>query len=92
MRSTISISILTLSLGLAGAALADPTPAAPAAAPAKKAPSPDEVICTQEPVTGSIFPKRVCLTRAQRAKLEDENHGVTMTSHGDDRTVRSETP
>jgi len=92
MRSTIAISILTLSLGLASVAAADPAPSPPAVQPARKAPSPDEVICTQEQVTGSIFPRKVCLTRAQRAKLEDEDHGVTMTSHGQDRTVGGVTP
>jgi Spy/CpxP family protein refolding chaperone len=81
VRSTVAISILALTLGLAGAALADPAPpasAAPAAKPAKKEPSPDDVICADQEVTGSLFSKRVCLTRAQRTKMaEDGQKGIT---------------
>jgi len=94
MRLTFAIPMIVCSLALAGAASADPaqTSASAATKPAKKPPSPDEVICTQEQVTGSIFPKKVCMTRAQRAKLEDEHQSTTINSHGDDRTIRSETP
>ena len=81
MRSASVISVVVLSLGLAGAALADPAPpasAAPAAKPAKKEPSPDDVICADEEVTGSIFSKRVCLTRAQRTRMaEDGQKSIT---------------
>jgi hypothetical protein len=95
MRPTVAISSLSLVLGLAGGAFADPTPPSaptPAAKPAKKPLSPDDMICTQEAVTGSIFPKKVCLTRAQRAKMEDENQGATATRHGNHGTVRTESP
>jgi hypothetical protein len=55
---------------------AEPTPVSPAtvtapksAATGKKPLDPDEMVCTKEDVPGSLLPKRVCMTRAQRDTL-----------------------
>jgi hypothetical protein len=65
-----------LVLSLAACATSPPPPpatAAPASAGAAKAAGedPDELICEYEPVTGTHFRKKVCLTRQQRADLRE---------------------
>ncbi|HSV04071.1 MAG TPA: hypothetical protein VLI41_12790 [Phenylobacterium sp.] len=46
-----------------------PAPAATARAPAKKK---DDVICRTEQVTGSMFPKKVCRSKAESARQTAE--------------------
>ena len=35
----------------------------------------DELICTKERLTGSRIPQRVCLTRAERERIQEEGQG-----------------
>jgi hypothetical protein len=67
-----------LVLSLAACATSPPPPPATAATPASAGAAkaaavedPDELICEYEPVTGTHFRKKVCLTRQQRADLRE---------------------
>lgn len=46
-----------------------PAPAKPAAANADNGSDPDKIVCRREPVTGSRFIKRVCMTQAKWDEL-----------------------
>lgn len=41
--------------------------------------SPDELLCRQEKVAGSILRKRVCMTRAQRAAIKEDSEDATRS-------------
>lgn len=72
MRRRAYLAILLVVMGAGPVLAAEPAPSTPAPKPAKAAPSPDDVICTEQEVTGSMFSQRVCLTRAQRAKMAED--------------------
>lgn len=41
---------------------------------------PNELICTKERLTGSRIPTRVCLTRAERERIQTEGQGFIEAS------------
>jgi len=41
---------------------------------------PNELICTKEKLTGSRIPTRVCLTRAERERIQSEGQGFVEAS------------
>ena len=43
-------------------------------------PDPNELICTKEKLTGSRIPTRVCLTRAERERIQSEGQGFVEAS------------
>lgn len=49
----------------------EPVPAEAAPAPEAVA-KPDKMICTNEVVTGSLLPRRVCMTESERAARREE--------------------
>lgn len=65
----MSVLVLLMAAAVAGADAPPQAPPAgqapPAATPGKPAPDPDKMVCRNEPVTGSRFDKRVCMTQAQ---------------------------
>ena len=41
--------------------------------------SPDELLCRQEKVAGSILRRRVCMTRAERAAIKEDSEDATRS-------------
>jgi hypothetical protein len=71
------LQVVALAAALGGAPAAqDSAPSAPAAATAAAAPAKakdddmDKIVCKSEPVTGSRFTKRVCMTKAERLRQQ----------------------
>jgi hypothetical protein len=50
--------------------------AAPSAPAAKPADDPDKVVCREEPVTGSRFTRRICMTKAEWDDHEKQSHDL----------------
>ena len=48
--------------------------------------SPDEMICKQEKVAGSVIRKRVCMTRAERDAIKEESASGVRGAQGQGRT------
>jgi hypothetical protein len=73
----VNLLSLTMAAAVAGAAAPSPgnsPPSAPAPAShsAKPADDPDKMICRDEPITGSRFTRRVCMTKSQWDQLTAE--------------------
>jgi hypothetical protein len=78
--TTASSIVAAFALAAAGAALAAEPPKKPpeaAAKPAVETNAKEQLVCTTEAVTGSLRPKRVCVSQkqinAQREAVEDLN-------------------
>jgi hypothetical protein len=56
-----------------------PTPTAVTVAQQSDADDPNKMICHNEPITGSRFVKRVCMTRADWGELERRTEQLTRT-------------
>ncbi|MDQ0463598.1 hypothetical protein QO010_001369 [Caulobacter ginsengisoli] len=92
----IWFALLLFSVGDDPAATAPAAPAvlaaAPAAAPAPAAPDdPNRVVCVKEPQAGTLFTRKICHTREEWKKLqEDRRRNADRLLDTDSNRTRSE--